>query len=561
MRLFFYSITLVLLIYVLPTSLISEQTTKSSSNSTTIQSEKPIKNLPETAKNDESWYVILLKGEKIGYMNTSFSELNNTSQKNSQVQKLYKFLREISFIKPSFLPYQKLTEEIQVNVDSLDFQSLNLKLLLIDNREFILKGIKDENKVKFSITVQTVSSTNEPIPETSNQEFTPKENFYSEQLLGTALIENNWSVNQSYPLRFISYYNSSNFFTNAHLMVKEKTSQTIMGTPTEGYLCSLIILDPAASVKEIEYFIGLNGILLKQTIGDINIIKVTKEEFANKVNNNKPIFERRGRPDPFTIKLTPVIKKSSPNTTSLQQPPTLPPDIQLLTLLKQAEDQLKLMKDIYDKTPEEERDKLLSAPYQKILDIYEQINCTDNNTAKEKMASIRDEAEKLFAGAEKIYAEARYIKNESQKDFELRNFKDIPKNLSKISELAERKEVKDTEYLPEILKLVDEMKELSRRAKIIEEFFSKQPVVNGIIYYIKPEEVKLPPLIIYFLGAEISLPISYFKHIPASTVIINNKTYEESNTILDNLVIKKIMRNSITFNYKNEEITIEYKSK
>lgn len=559
MRLFSYSVTLILLIYVLPTSLISEQTTQSSSNSTTTQSEKVVKNSPETAKNDESWYVISLKEEKIGYMNTSFSESNNTSQEKSQPQKLYKFLREISFIKPSFLSYQKLTEEIQVNADSLDFQSLNLKLLLTDNREFILKGLKDGNKVKFFITTQTASSTNKQIPETSTQEFTSKENFYPEQLLGTALIKNNWSVTQSYPLTFISYYNLSNFFVDAHLTVKEKTSQAIIGTPTEGYLCSLIILDPAASVKEIEYFIGLNGILLKQTIGDINIIKVAKEEFTNKVNNNKHIFERRGRSDPFTIKLSPVAKKGS--TPTPPQPPLAPPP-ELFALLKQAEEQLKLMKDIYDKTPEEERDKLLSAPYQKILDIYEQIYRTDNNAAKEKMALIYDEANKLFAGgAEKIYAEALYIKNESQKDFELRNFKEIPKNLSKISELAERKEVKNTEYLPKILNLVDEMKELSRRAKIIEEFFSKQPIVNGIIYYIKPEEVKLPPLIVYFLGAEISLPISYFKNICASTIIINNKTYKEDDTILDNLVVKKIMRNSITFNYKNEEIMIEYKSK
>ncbi|MFH0889149.1 MAG: hypothetical protein V1871_08085 [Planctomycetota bacterium] len=560
MRLFLYLVPSILLIYLLPTSLISAQTTQSSSNSKTTQSEKVVKNSPETAKNDESWYIILLKGEKIGYMNTSFSESNNTSQEKSQPKKLYKFSREISFIKPSFLPYQKLTEEIQVNADSLDFQSLNLKLLLTDNREFILKGFKNENKVKFFITVQTASSTNKPIPETSTKEFTSKENFYSEQLLGIALIKNNWSVTQSYPLRFISNYNLSNFFTDAHLMVREKTSQMIMGTTTEGYLCSLIILDHASSIKEIEYFIGSNGILLRQTIGDINIIKIAKEEFANKVNNNKRIFERKGRPDPFAIKLSPIAKKGSPPTTQPpQQPPSPPPE--LFALLKQAEDQLKLMKDIYDKTPEEERDKLLSAPYQKILDIYEQINRTDNNTAKEKMALIYDEARKLFAGAEKIYAEALYIKTESQKDFELRNFKEIPKNLSKISELAERKETKNTEYLPRILNLVDEMKELARRAKIIEDFFSKQPIVNGIIYCIKPEEVKLPPLIVYFLGVEISLPVSYFKNISASAIIINNKTYKEGDTISDNLVAKKIMRNLITFNYKNEEITIEYKSK
>ena len=554
MRSFFYSITIILLIYILPTNLISEQATKSSSNSTTTPSEKVIKNLPETAKNDDSWYIISLKGEKIGYMNSSFSELDNTTQENSQPQKLYKFLREISFIKPSFLPYQKLTEEIQVNADSLDFQSLNLKLLLIDNRELILKGLKDGNKVKFSKTVQRVSSTNEQIPETSTQEFTSKENLYSEQVLGAALIKNNWSVTQSYPLRFISSYNLSSPFVDAHLAVKEKTSQTIMGTPTEGYLCSLMILDPAASVKEIEYFIGLNGILLKQTIGDINIIKVPKEEFTN-----KPVFERGGRLDPFTIKLTPVIK-----TTSLppdRQPPTPQPDDKLLILLKEAENQLKLMKDIYDKTPEEDRDKLLSAPYQKILDIYDKINRSNNVSAKEKMQSIREEAERLFPGAEKILAEARYIREEAYKDFELGNFKEIPKHLSKISELAERKEVKDTASLPKILELVDEVKELARRAKIIEEFFSKQPIVNGIIYYIKPEEVKLPPLIVYFLGAEISLPVSYFKQIPASTIIINNKAYKEGDTISENLVVKIIKSNSITFNYKNEEITIEYKSK
>jgi hypothetical protein len=559
MRLFSNLITIVLLIYVLSTNLILGQNTKPTSNSEKNQSENIIKDPYESNKDTESWYIISLKEEKIGHLNTSLGELNN----NPQAQKLYKFKKDISLAKPSFLSYQKLSEEIEVDINDLSIQSLNIKVSLLDNRECVITSTKDGTKIKISITTQTISSANEKISETKNQEFSSQDNVYSEQLLGAALIKNNWSVNQSYPIKFINYYNANNFFADAHLMVKEQASQIIMGIPTEGYLCSLIILDPTSNVKEIEYFIGLNGVLLKQTIGDITITKVTKDEFSNKeINTNKRVFESKGRPDPFTIKLSPIAKKnSSPTTSSQSIPPPPGPDTQLLALLKEAEDQLKLMRDIYDKTPENKKDELLSPPYQKILDIYEKINRTTNNNAKEKIAVIRDDAEKLFAGAEKIYAEARYIKNESQKDFELRNFKDIPKNSSKISELAERKEVKDTEYLPKILKLIDEMKELSRRAKIIDEFFAKQPIINGVIYYIKPEEVKLPPLIVYFLGAEISLPISYFKYIPASTVMINNKTYSENDFILDNLVIKKIMRNSITFNYKNEEITIENKSK
>ena len=127
--------------------------------------------------------------------------------------------------------------------------------------------------------------------------------------------------------------------------------------------------------------------------------------------------------------------------------------------------------------------------------------------------------------------------------------------------MADRKELKNTEYYAKVKAVVDEVAELARRAKIIDEFFAMRPVINGIIYYIKSEEVKLPPIVIHFLGSEVSLPISYFKQIPASSIVVGSKVYKEGGKISDDLAVKTIQPNTIVFNYKNEEITLEYKGK
>ena len=515
---------------------------------------------PNRSIKDESWYAIIFNGERIGSMHTTIEERTIPGPDNTPAHKSYVFLREFSSNSPAPLPYLKLTEEMQFNATDMVFQKSTLRMSLTDKREVILNGIKDGNSIKFSSIVRVPSPSGEPVSEKSVQEFKGDENFYSEQALGLLLISNNWAVNQSYPLKLISPYNPNNLFADAHLMIKEKSTQKIMGVMTEGYLCALMILDPASSVKEMEYFIGLNGVILKQASTNLSIVKTTKEESAA-LESSKKIFERKGRIDPFVLRLTPFVG-GRPGSVDVAKPITDTRGALIITaLLTEAREQLQLMKEIYEKTPEDERDKLLVVPYQRILEISQKVNDLKDMSAKNQMEEIRTEAEHLFAGAEKIHAEAGYIRDEAKKDFELKNFKEIPRKLAKISELGERKELKNTEYYSKVKALVDEVSELARRAKIIEEFFATRPVINGIIYYVKAEETKLPPIVIHFLGSEVSLPISYFKQIPASSIMVGSKVYKEGDKISDDLVVKIIQSNTIVFSYKNEEITLEYKGK
>ena len=521
---------------------------------------------PETlqsnrAAKDESWYSIIFNGEKVGLMHTTIDEVTISAPGNAPVQKSYVFLREVDSNRPDALPYLKLSEEMQLNSSSMALQKSTLKMVLTDKRELTLRGLKDGDNIKFSTTILTPSSSGEPVSQTSNQEFAGDENIYSEQALGFLLIANKWTVNQSFPIKLISPYNPTNLFVDAHLTIKEKTSQKIMEVMTEGYLCSLMILDPASSVKEMEYFIGLNGVILKQATSNISIIKTVKEDSLIQASN-KRVFERRGRVDPFVLRLTPIGGgRPKEGDDAPKNPEKIKDDKLIVAFLTEAREQLQLMKDIYEKTPEDQKDKLLVVPYQRILEIYQKVNEMKDLNAKSQMEEIRTEAERLFAGAEKIYAEAGYIRDEARKDFELKNFRELPKRLAKISELSDRKEIKNTEYYAKVKALLEEVAELARRAKIIDEFFATRPVITGIIYYIKSEEVKLQPIIFSFLGSEISLPVSYFRQIPASSIMVGSKVYNEGDKVSEDLTVKTVQPNTVVFNYKNEVIALEYKGK
>ncbi|MDI6732398.1 MAG: hypothetical protein QME16_00500 [Planctomycetota bacterium] len=531
---------------------------------------------------DESWYMILLNAEKVGFMRHTFNEISSVPDGTTspihrgrgepQKDKVFASLREITLNKPTFLPYVKLTEEIQLVLSNPILQKAIIKMVLPDKTEITIKGTIEADKILFSTIHQ--KSSGEQTPE-KRDGFFLNDNLLAEYLFGTSLIVNKWEVNQSCSLKFINLYNINNIFADANMMVKEKTSQKIMGVMTEGHICSLVISDPTSPVKEIEYFIGKDSYILKQTArhssGALDFIKTSKEDaMSEKV---KPVFERRGRIDPFTTRLTRATKKETTPTSSPKKDETLPPGPDpegkyVLALLHEAGEQLQLMKDIHGKTPREERDALLVVPYQRILSIYEIIHKKGKDENKTQISNILKEADRLVAGSEKIYTEARVLAEEARNDFELgkktyelKNLKEIPKKLTKISELLERKEVKETEYYQKIKLLQEEVSELARRSKIIEDFIANKPAIIGIVYYIRTEEIKLSALTVNFLGLNIALPVSYFKDVPESSIMIGAKTYREGDKISDDMIIKTIFPNTVIFNYKNEEIALEYKGK
>ncbi|MEW6027501.1 MAG: general secretion pathway protein GspB [Planctomycetota bacterium] len=530
-----------------------------------VDGKQPEQNQPGRVLKDDGWYAIILNGERVGSRHSTVDEITVSSQESSGTQKAYAFLQEAIINNPiTALPYTKLTEEAEFSASDMSFIKSTLRMTLVDKREITLKGSRDGNKMEFSTTVSTPVPSGEPVSEAGPPlELAGSEVLYSEQALGLLLIANNWSVNQTYSLKLINSYNPNNLFTNANLMIKEKTTQRIMEVPTEGYICSMIILDPASSVDAMEYFIGLNGVVLKQSTANLSVVKIPQEQYTSGLTAAKRIFQRKGRIDPFVPRLTAIGVGVSPETD--RKPPEHKKDKQMIAWLTEAREQLQLMRDIYDKTPADERDKLLEEPYKRILVIYENVNATDDIKAKNEMEEIRAEAERTFGGAAKIYAEAKHIRDEAKNVFEggmaLGLYRELPKKLARISELADRKELKNTEYYSKVKVLLDEVTEWARRAKVIEEFFATRPGITGIIYYMKAEEVKLSPLVIYFLGSEVSLPVSYYKQVQASSVMIGTKVYKEGDKITDDLTIKTIHPNTIIFNYKNEEISLEYKGR
>ena len=320
---------------------------------------------PNRSLKDESWYAIIFNGERVGSMHTTVEEVVISGQDNAPAQKSYVFLRELFSANAALLPYLKLNEEMQFNAADMIYQKSIIKMSLADKRELTLKGIKEGSNLKFSATILVPSPSGEPVPQTSVQEFKGKENFYSEQALGLLLLSKNWEVNKSYPLKLISPYNPNNLFVDAQFFIKEKTTQKIMGVMTEGYLCSLTILDLASTVEEMEYFIGLNGVMLKQSTGNLVIIKSTKEESVTQ-DSNKRVFERKGRVDPFMQRLTPIVGGGRPlSGDDIAKAVTGTQGAKITdALLNEAREQLQLMKDIYAKAPEVERDRLLVVPYQ-----------------------------------------------------------------------------------------------------------------------------------------------------------------------------------------------------
>ncbi len=295
---------------------------------------------------------------------------------------------------------------------------------------------------------------------------------------------------------------------------------------------------------------GDQDILLAQAVSE----KAESKSESNPSEKEKPrIFERRGRRDPFDTILTPIDKKR-------KRSDPLPPDQientpeQELVALKQAQKHLALMKDIAVKVPQPQRDKALSGPYQKILDIYKALNETNYESVKTQMENIRQQAEKLFPGAERVYSQAEYLYAQASQNFAAGEFDNLEENLKEITNLPDRVEVKGTANQTKIQILVEKVKKLSQRAAIIKDFHAKNLEIDGIIFYTPIKRISLPPCRVRFFGLDLTIPLSYSKQVSASTVMINSSTYAEGESLAEGLIIKKIESNSVYFIYKGEEV-------
>lgn len=374
--------------------------------------------------------------------------------------------------------------------------------------------------------------------------------------IGLYFIQQGLEPNQTYPIRLID---GSKYLAPALLMVKEKILPE-MENDIAKYRCNIIMSDPeAAGTREIECLIDANGIMLNQRSlitkpeVEINIIQTTKEDA---LIEEQPVFERKGRADPFKHKMTKMKAGKPPPDT----PPIKPEVIE--AWIKEAEAYLVKMKDIADKLDDgEEKNNALSDLYTKILDINDQVMKYGTPGNKNQMIIISDEAESLFGGAvaAQIYFQAVYIRNEAVRLFETAKYAEVISKLPLITALRSRKEVEGTEYIARIEVLIEEVAKLVDRSDRILEF--RPPKISGIVYYRKANEVSLSPVKMSLLGNQISLPVIYVEYVPYSSVLINNVACIEGGKIDINTTVKSISPKEVVFVYKGEAIKVQVEIK
>ncbi|MFH1226662.1 MAG: hypothetical protein V1701_02010 [Planctomycetota bacterium] len=381
----------------------------------------------------------------------------------------------------------------------------------------------------------------------------PEEPYITGQEIGVYLVSQGLEINQSYSIKLLD---TSNYFVPALLIVKEKIMPESEKDQTK-YRCNLIVSSPTALYKEIEYVIDANGIVLTEHIvlnnqlGEIIISRTTKEDA---LAEEKSVFEKRGRDDPFRQKLT------KPGKTTQITSTNPPEDIE--KLLAEAEEKLEQMKKICEQVPEEERGDAMSEPYGRILDIYTKVMQMGPQAAKNQMMIIRDDAERLFSGiAAVVYQQAVSLRDEAKKFFDLKKYDGINPKLSQIKLLRQKREVEDTDYVAKIDDLIKEVEVILARAETLIEFLRNPPKITGIVYYLKAQENTLPSVKISFMGNQISLPVVYVEYVPFSSAIINNVAYGEGSKLNPDTTIKSISSNEVVFLYRGEILTIKIADK
>ncbi|MFA5795131.1 MAG: hypothetical protein WC980_08745 [Candidatus Brocadiia bacterium] len=384
----------------------------------------------------------------------------------------------------------------------------------------------------------------------------PEEPYITGQEIGIYLVSQGIEVNQSYPIKLLDI---SNYCVSALLIVKEKI---LPGSEKEQlkYRCNLIVSSPTALYKEIEYIIDANGIVLEEHIvlnnqlGEITLLKTTKEDA---LIEERPVFGKKGRDDPFKQKVTKTKKGGPPPL-----PPPVPQVDQVEKLLKEAEEKLEQMKKIYEQVPEEERGDAMSVPYGRILDIYTAVMNIGSQAAKNQMMIIRDDAERLFSGvASVVYQQAVSLRDECKKLFDMKTYEGIDSKLSQIKLLRQKRELEDTEYAAKIDDLIKEVEVILARIATIHEFLRNPPKITGIVYYLKAQENTLPSVKASFMGNQISLPVVYVEYVPSSSAIINNVAYSEGAKLNSDTLIKSISSNEVVFLYRGEILTVEIAGK
>ncbi|MBI4711944.1 MAG: hypothetical protein HY762_01355 [Planctomycetes bacterium] len=340
-----------------------------------------------TDKKFVHWYLITVPTatgtEKVGHLKV-ISEESTSSPAGiaAPKERIYKIYREAELTSPTTLPYVTMNDDSSFVFDAskgvFKITKISIRFVTADNKEINIKSSYANNKLVIATSGSGVKAPVEWKEATESDTVS----LLSESIMGVYLAIGGWKT-QSHSCRLISPYCAKPFFES---LVTVQGKEVIKGkegeSPKEAYQCHLVVTDPDAFVKESDYLFEPNGFILKQTVGNVTIARSTYEE----VFGSNKTFERKGRDDPFRLKMTRRVEKGTPKGPDKIKEVLSPEETD--RLIKEAEDNLTQMKKISDTLPDGlEKSEAMMKPYQNILRIETIIMTQSDSPGRKKYIS------------------------------------------------------------------------------------------------------------------------------------------------------------------------------
>ncbi|MEK7449030.1 MAG: hypothetical protein AAB019_06045 [Planctomycetota bacterium] len=499
-----------------------------------------IKELVPNSVREEVESFITSGGKKVGRSTTIIEKVTYQNTPAYKITTETQFIRDIEA-----LATQRFTEESYLKENDLTIIESNITIINRDEAKTIYKITRSEGKL---ILVTNPENQKEKREEEMSGE------FYLPSALGQILLRKELIPGKIYTIPFFQFSPILHDPEPVKMEVGilKKVVEKIMKKDTEGYYCELANPDPIAGVRKITFFIDTRGLVLKQTCDELDLTIQMASPDQIDIPRHKMAFEKKDRRDLFQpTKATPRDDKI------LIKPPE--DKEKYRKMVKTAEDYVRRMNEIDKTYPEADKEKALVKEYTKFIDIHENINRTNFDDLKARMVEIKTEADRFMKDRQaQALVEAKRLHHLCSLAFDRRNWNELTKNAETLVPLLERPGIRGSNYEDKINESIQEVKILQKRAANIMELLGAPPRVSGLVYYTEDKDIKASPLKMQFFGSEISVPVIYRTYLSKPAVLISGKFYQEKSNINDNLQIKMISSDSVTYIYKEEEIKIPF---
>lgn len=506
----------------------------------------------------DAWYLIKLGTDRLGYSHHTYQ--NQTSEgKNTWKIDTAETINKTT----KGFPYQKFSNTGSLN-DNGSIQEVSQDYY-DDEVEKTVSIKRLEGRMTFNYM---------PEGQVVELKLGADEDVYLLEHLGLGIIRGGIELNKTYSFKSIYWQGRmSQPIAEVTISVTNKVKRRVLDKDKECFVLSGHYNESNITPNKFDLVIDQEGWLIEKTLGGGETMSLVTADEAKRRPKDK--FEPNQRIDPFTPKYLKITIPPKHNETGPESAGTEIKEPELMKLIKAMREQLDLMKQAMD-NPSDNKDKILSDAYLKIRDGYEMVNKTTLEVYKKESKEIYQEANEIFPAAERIYNEAKYLRDEAERNFtkiqtdgeavlKTGRYDKISEIYRRISELPNRREIKETEYEDRVAKCVQEVKKFNSSAEVYREFFTSKPVkVKGVSDGFKRKDINLAPFKINFLGAPLEVPLVYQVVERQTTVLINDgtdetndKSYEAGVKIKENLSIKTISLQKIVFIYKGEEISMK----